>query len=77
MELSLLEKQQVVHLPKKFLAFMEPKGSLPYLQEPSNGPYPELDESSPLHLGFSSGLFPSGFHTNFLYAFIFAKIRAT
>jgi hypothetical protein len=29
---------------------MEPDGSLPHLQESSNGPYPESDHSSPYHL---------------------------
>jgi hypothetical protein len=27
--------------------FMLPENSLPYLQEPASGPYPEPDESSP------------------------------
>jgi hypothetical protein len=59
---------------------MEPEGSLPYLQELSTGPYPEPYPSCPislrsilipsthLRLGLSSGLFPSGFPTNNLYA---------
>jgi hypothetical protein len=29
--------------------FIEPEGSLPYSQEPSTGPYPELDQSNPYH----------------------------
>jgi hypothetical protein len=29
---------------------MEPEGSLPSLQEPSTGPYPEPDRSNPYHL---------------------------
>jgi hypothetical protein len=28
---------------------MEPEGSLPTSQEPSNGPYPEPDISNPIH----------------------------
>jgi hypothetical protein len=28
---------------------MKPEGSLPYSQEPSMGPYPEPDQSSPYH----------------------------
>jgi hypothetical protein len=28
---------------------MEPKGSLPYSQNPATGAYPEQDESSPYH----------------------------
>jgi hypothetical protein len=69
--------------------FMEPKGSLRCSQEPSTGPYPEPDRSSPYHLrsllilsthlrlGLPSGLFPSGVPTNILYAFLFSPIRAT
>jgi hypothetical protein len=29
---------------------MQPESSLPCLQEPSTGPYPEPDQSSPYHL---------------------------
>jgi hypothetical protein len=72
--------------------FMEPEGSLPCSQELSTGPYPESDRSSPNHpilskihfniathlrLGLPSGLFPSGFPTNILYAFLLSPIRAT
>ncbi|PNF36818.1 hypothetical protein B7P43_G09612, partial [Cryptotermes secundus] len=42
--------------------FMEPEGSLPCSQEP---------------LGLPCGLFPSGFPTNNLYAFLVSPIRAT
>jgi hypothetical protein len=33
--------------------------------------------STHLHLGLPGGLFPSGFPTNILYAFLFYPIRAT
>jgi hypothetical protein len=62
---------------------MEPKGSLLCSQEPSTGPYPEPDRSSPyhpilskihfniyLHLGLPSGLFSSSF-------LLFSPIGAT
>jgi hypothetical protein len=57
---------------------MEPEASLPCSQEPSTGPYPKPDRSSPYHLflskihfnisshlrlGLPSGFFPSGFLT--------------
>jgi hypothetical protein len=45
---------------------MEWKGTLPYSQEPATRPYPEL----PLPLGLRSGLFPSGFQTKILHAFL-------
>jgi hypothetical protein len=71
--------------------FMEPEGSSQCSQEPSTGPYPEPDQSSPyylilrsililsihLRLDLPSGLFPSGIPTNILYAFLFSPIRAT
>jgi hypothetical protein len=70
---------------------MELEGSLPYLQESSIGPYPEPGRSIPsrpislrsilmfyshLHASIHSGLFPSGFPTNILYAFL-APIHTT
>jgi hypothetical protein len=67
---------------------MEPEDSLPCSQEHSTGPYPEPDQSSTYQLilslrsililstdqrlGHPSGLFPSGFPTNILDAFIFS-----
>jgi hypothetical protein len=67
---------------------MEPQDSLVHSQALSTCPYPETDQSnqtphpvSPrsilislthLCLGLSSGLFPSGFPTNYLYAFLFS-----
>jgi hypothetical protein len=67
---------------------MEPEGSSPCSQEPSNGPYPVPDQSNLYHptlsissililfahlrLGLPSGLFPPGFATNILYAFLFS-----
>jgi hypothetical protein len=72
--------------------FMEPEGSIPCSQEPSTGPYSEPYQtnshhpiflrsisilSTHLHLGLPSGLFPSGFPTNILYAVVFSLIRAT
>jgi hypothetical protein len=65
--------------------FMEPDGSSPCSQELSTGPFPEPDRPSPHHpilslrsililsthlrLGLPSGLLPSAFPTNILYAF--------
>jgi hypothetical protein len=72
--------------------FKEPQGSSPCSQEPSIGPYPEPVQSNPHHtisprsililsthlrLGLPSGLFPSSFPTNILYAFLVSPIRAT
>jgi hypothetical protein len=68
---------------------MEPEASLPCSQEPSTNPYPEPDLFSPHHpilskihfniiphlfFGLHNGLFPSGFTTNALYAFLFSPI---
>jgi hypothetical protein len=73
--------------------FMELEGSLPCSHEPSTGPYSEPDQARSYHTGhiclrfvninlpprlrLPSGLFPSGFPTNILHAFIFSTIRAT
>jgi hypothetical protein len=67
---------------------MEPEGSLPCSHY--HGPYPEPDESSPYHpilfllilfshlrLSLPSGLFPSGFPTETLYAFCVSHMHAT
>jgi hypothetical protein len=71
---------------------MEPEDSLPCSQEPSTGPYLHqinpihtipfylrsiLILPINLRLGLPSGLLPSGFLTNILYAFLFSPIRAT
>jgi hypothetical protein len=71
---------------------MEREVSLPCSLEPSIGPYPEPDQSMPPHpisvryililsthlrLGLPSGLFPSGFLTNILYAFLFSPVHTT
>jgi hypothetical protein len=65
--------------------FVEPEGSLPRSQEPSTGPYPQpyrVHTTPPylskihfnivhhLRLTFASGVFPSGFPTSILYAFV-------
>jgi hypothetical protein len=66
--------------------FIEHEGSLPCSQEPSTGSCLKPDQSSTyhpilrsflishthLHLNFPSGLFPSGFLTKTLYAFLFS-----
>jgi hypothetical protein len=44
---ALFEKLSGSQLVKKFPAFMEPDGSLPYSQEPATCPCPEPGQSSP------------------------------
>jgi hypothetical protein len=72
---------------------MEPEDPLPCSLGLSTSPCPQLDQSSSYHptlslwdqlkwfshlrLGFPSVLFPTGFPTNILYAFLFSPIRAT
>ena len=70
---------------------MEPEGSLPHSQVPTNCPYPEPDQSSPcppllkIHFniifsstsGYYKWFFPSGFSTKILYAPLLSPIHAT
>jgi hypothetical protein len=72
---------------------MEPEGSLPCSQEPATGPCLDSDvQSIPPHpislrsilisypdlsLRLPSGLFPYGFATKTVYAFLFSPKRAT
>jgi hypothetical protein len=44
-----MENSLVAQLLKKFQPFMETESLLPCPQEPSIGPYLELDESNPYH----------------------------
>jgi hypothetical protein len=84
-----LRSRQLCSFSRASWHFMEPEGSLPCSQEPSTGPYPEPEQSNPshpislrsililfihLHRGLPSGLFPSGFRTNIVYAFVFAPL---
>jgi hypothetical protein len=73
--------------------FMEPECSIPNSQELSTCSYPEPDQSSPHHpptsprsililsthlrLGLPSCIFPSGFPTNNLYAFLYFSNNLT
>jgi hypothetical protein len=67
---------------------METESSLQCSQQPSTGLYSEPDQSIPFHpilskiyfyiihplLGLPSGLFPSGFSTNIVHAFLFSFV---
>jgi len=68
------EKLVVTQLVKKFPAFVEPGSSLPCSHVFATVPYPEPDGSiqisSHLCLGLLHSLFPSGFLTKVLYAFL-------
>jgi hypothetical protein len=44
-----LRRSQICSYSRISQHFMEPEGSLPCSQEPSTGPYPELDQSNPYH----------------------------
>jgi hypothetical protein len=84
MELSPSSEAASCQLLKNFPAFffLELESSLSCSQEPSTGPYPDPDQSSPYHpilgtililsthrTGLPSGLFPAGFPTNIIIAF--------
>jgi hypothetical protein len=83
---AFLRSRQLCSYSRSSQNFMEPEGSLPCSQEPSTGPYPQPDGfsshhpilrsilviSTHLRLGLPSGLFPSGFSTNILYAYLFS-----
>jgi hypothetical protein len=89
----LLRSCQLCSYSRTSQHLMEPESSLPCSQESSTGLYPESDRSTPYHpilslryililythlrLGLPSGLFPSGFPTNILFAFLVFSIRAT
>jgi hypothetical protein len=60
-------------------SYPEPDQSNPIQSIPSHpiSPRSTLILSTYLHLDLPSGLFPSGFPTNILYAFLFSPIHAT
>jgi hypothetical protein len=77
-----LRSRQLCSYSRTSQHFKEPEVSSPCSHEPSTGPYPEPDRSTPSHpislrsililsthlrLGLPSGLFASGFPTNILY----------
>jgi hypothetical protein len=82
-----LRSYQLCRHSKSFQHFMEPEGSSPCSQEPSRSTQSTpshpislrsiLILSTYLRLGLPSGLLPSGFPTNILYAFLFSPMRAT
>jgi hypothetical protein len=67
-----LEKLIVAQKVKKSLTFMEPKGSLPYSQTLTTGPYIEPDVSNlpPTMSWPTKCLLPSGFPNKMIYAFL-------
>jgi hypothetical protein len=78
---ALLEELSIVQPLKNSPAFYGTRRFNTCSQEPSTGPYLEryqsylrsiLILSTNLRLGLPSGLFPSGFPTNILYAFLFS-----
>jgi hypothetical protein len=87
-----LRSHQLYSYSRAYQYFIEPEGSLLCSQDPTNGPVLSqinpihttpsylrsiLILSTHLRLGLPSGLFPSGFPNNTLYAFHFSPICTT
>jgi hypothetical protein len=90
---ALLEEPSILQILKNLPVFYGTRKFITVFTKPSTAPYPEPDQSNPYHptlplrsililfihlrLGLPSGLFPSGFRTSILYAFLVSLIHAT
>jgi hypothetical protein len=88
-----LRSLQLLSHTRIFQYVMEPEGLSPCFQKPSTDPYLQPDQSSLYHpilslrsililsfylcVGLPGGLFPCGFPSKILYAFLFASMYAT